>query len=498
MAKTKQDYEKMAENLSFPTKAFINGKFVDAKSGKTMEAVNPATGKVFASFSTCDENDVDEAVKVAQKTFERGVWSKMHPTERKKVLLKFADIIENNLEELAVLETLDSGKPIGEVMSTDIPEAIHAIRWHAEFTDKRYGQISPSGDGAVGLVVKEPVGVVACIMPWNFPIMTTTWKLAPALAEGNSVILKPATQTSLTTLRLAELAAEAGIPEGVIQVLPGSGSIIGKALGLHKGINAISFTGSTEVGCKLLEYSAQSNLKKIALELGGKSPFILCDDVKDLSKAVSAALAASFWNTGQNCTANTRIFVPESRKDEFVELMLKGLEKDWRIGEPMNPVNNMGPMITEAHFKNVMSYIEKGINEGCKVAVGGHSLDIGSGIYVAPTLFVDPKLDSEIMKHEIFGPVSCIIGVKSNEEAIKLANETEYGLQATLFTDNLQNAHIFARQLKAGTVSVNKYCEGDITTPFGGLKMSGFGGQDNAEAAHEQYSELKTIFINLN
>lgn len=497
MAKTQQEYEKMAQTLTYPTQAFIGGKFVNAKSGKTSETVNPATGKVFASFSSCDENDVDEAVKIARKVFDSGVWSKMHPTERKKILLKYADILESKLEELAVLETLDSGKPIGEVMSTDIPEAVHAIRWHAEFTDKRYGQVSPSGDGAVGLVTKEAVGVVACIMPWNFPIMTTTWKLAPALAEGNSVILKPATQTSLTTLRLAELAAEAGIPEGVLQVLPGSGSIIGKALGLHMGVNAISFTGSTEVGSQLLEYSAKSNLKKISLELGGKSPFVLCDDIKDLNKAVNAALAASFWNTGQNCTANTRIFVPNSRKDEFVELMLKGLEKDWHIGDPMNPANNMGPMISESHFKNVMHYVEKGISEGCKVATGGHALNIGSGIYVAPTLFVDPKMDSEIITHEIFGPVSCIIGVNSNEEAIKLANDTNYGLQATLFTDNLQNAHIYARQLKAGTVSVNKYCEGDITTPFGGLKMSGFGGQDNAEAAHEQYSELKTIFINL-
>lgn len=498
MTKNQQYYENIAKTLSFPTKAFIGGKFVDSVSGKTFETVNPATGKVFASFTACCEQDVDNAVQIAQKAFDSGVWSKMHPTERKKVLLKLADLIESKAEELAVLETMDSGKPIGEVLGTDIPEAVHAIRWHAEFTDKRYGQYSPSGYDSVGIVIKEPVGVVACIMPWNFPIMTTTWKLAPALAEGNSVILKPATQTSLTTLRLAEIAAEAGIPEGVLQVLPGSGSQIGKALGLHNGVHAISFTGSTEVGRQLLEYSAQSNLKKISLELGGKSPFVLCDDVKDLSKAAAACLAASFWNTGQNCTANTRIFVPESRKEEFIECMLKGLAQDWHIGDPMDPKNNMGPMITEAHFKNVMKYIEMGKSEGCRVAVGGHSLDIGSGIYVAPTLFVDPRADSELMNHEIFGPVSCIVGVKSDEEAIALANKTEYGLQATLFTDNLQKAHYFARRLKAGTVSVNKYCEGDITTPFGGLKMSGFGGQDNAEAAHDQYSEIKTIFINLN
>ena len=492
---TLAEVEAIASKLTYATQAYIGGKFVPAKSGKTIDTVNPTTGKVIASFAACDKEDVDEAVAIARKTFESGVWSKKHPTERKHILLKLADLLEENLVEISVFEALDSGKPVGEIMGTDIPEAIHAIRWHAEMTDKRYGQVSPSGDGAVGIVVKEAVGVVVCIMPWNFPVMTTTWKLAPALAEGNSVILKPAGQTTLTTLRLAELCTEAGIPEGVLQVITGSGSIVGEALGRHMDVNAISFTGSTEVGCKLLEYSAQSNLKKIILELGGKSPFVLLDDVQDLQPAVDAALAASFWNTGQNCTANTRIFVPEERKEEFIALMLDGLQKNWHMGNPMDPANNMGPMVSESHFKSVMSYIEQGIAEGTRIVCGGKSPD--GRVFVEPTLFVDPKEDSVLIQNEIFGPVSCIIGVKSNEDAIKFANDTEYGLQATLFTNNLINAHKYARMIKAGTVSINKYCEGDMSTPFGGLKMSGFGGQDNADAAHDQYSEIKTIFINL-
>lgn len=489
------EVQAIASKLTFKTDAYIGGKFVPAKSGKTIDTINPTTGKVIASFAACGKEDVEEAVIIARKAFDSGVWSKMHPTDRKHVLLKLANLIEENIVELSVFEALDSGKPVGEIMGTDIPEAIHAIRWHAELTDKRYGQVSPSGDSAVGLITKEAVGVVACIMPWNFPLMTTTWKLAPALAEGNSVILKPAGQTTLTTLRLAELCTEAGIPTGVIQVITGSGSVVGEILGRHMDVNAISFTGSTAVGCKLLEYSAQSNLKKIILELGGKSPFVLLDDVQDLQPAVDAALAASFWNTGQNCTANTRIFVPEARKEEFIALMLDGLQKNWSMGDPMDPSNNMGPMVSEEHFKSVMGYIEQGISEGTRMVCGGKSPD--GRIFVEPTLFVDPKKDSVLITQEIFGPVSCIIGVNSNEEAIKLANETEYGLQATIFTNNLINAHKYARMIKAGTVSINKYCEGDMSTPFGGLKMSGFGGQDNAEAAHDQYSEIKTIFINL-
>ncbi len=492
---TQQEVEAIASQLKIETRAFIGGKFVESKSGETLETLNPATGEVLTSYTACGIEEVNEAVRIANETFASGVWSKKTPTERKHILLKLADLMEENLVELSVLETLDSGKPVGEVMGTDLPEAIHALRWHAEMTDKRYGQVSPSGDDSVGIIIKEPVGVVACICPWNFPIMTTTWKFAPALAEGNSVIIKPAPQTSLSMLPIMKLAQEAGIPDGVFQLISGNGALIGEALCRHHDVHAVSFTGSTAVGRKLLEYSAQSNLKKIVLELGGKSPLILLEDVEDLNPAVEAALAASFWNTGQNCTANTRIYVPEARKEEFIELMLKGLKENWKLGNPMDPSNNMGTMFSKEHHDSVMNYINKAKEEGTRLLCGGSSID--GRVFIEPTLFTDPVEGSILLTDEIFGPVSCIIGVKSDEEAVQRANETEYGLQATIFTNDLIKAHKFARMIKAGTVSVNKYCEGDITTPFGGLKMSGFGGQDNAETAHEQYTELKTIFINL-
>lgn len=489
--------EDIAAKLTYPTQAFIGGKFVPSMSGETIETINPATGKVFAQYAACGKKDVDLAVSIARRTFESGVWSGIHPAERKKVLLTFADIIEREQLALSVLESVDSGKPVGACIAGDLPETLVALRWHAECVDKRYGATSPSGKSAVGMIVKEAVGVVACIVPWNFPLMTTMWKIAPALAEGNSVIIKPAEATALSTLRLVELAAEAGIPDGVLQVIPGHGSVVGEALGMHHDVDCISFTGSTRVGRLLLSYSAQSNLKKIILELGGKSPLVLLDDVTDLSGAVESALASSFWNTGQNCTANARIIVPEARKEEFIALMVEGLKNDWSMGNPLDPRHNLGTMITKEHFARVTSYIQTGLDEGVRVAAGGEITKPDNGYYVTPTIFVDPKRDSLLMRDEIFGPVTCIVGVESNEEAIALANDTEYGLQASLFTNDLRSAHKYASALNAGTVSVNSYSEGDPSTPFGGFKLSGFGGQDKAMQAHDQYCKTKTIFMNL-
>lgn len=489
--------ESIAATLTFPTKAFIGGEFVSSLSGETITTVNPATAKIIADYACCGKEDVDFAVSIARRTFDSGVWSRMHPAERKKVLFKFADIIERESLALSVLETIDSGKPVGSCISGDLPETLVALRWHAECIDKRYGSTSPSGHGALGLIEKEAVGVVACIVPWNFPLMTTMWKIAPALAEGNSVIVKPAEATALSTLRLAELAAEAGIPAGVLQIVTGRGSVVGEALGLHHDVDCISFTGSTKVGRILLANAAKSNLKKIILELGGKSPLVLLDDVQDISSAVENALASSFWNTGQNCTANTRIIVPNARKEEFIERMVLGLKTNWSMGNPLDPRHNMGTMITKQHFANVNHYIQLGLDEGIRVATGGTINSGENGLYIEPTIFVDPARDSVIMRDEIFGPVTSIIGVDSNEEALSLANDTEYGLQASLFTNDLRSAHKFARALRAGTVSVNSYNEGDASTPFGGFKLSGFGGQDKAMQAHDQYCNTKTIFINL-
>ena len=491
-----QEYETIAHSLSFPRQAFINGKFVDAASGKTMKSVNPATGATIATIASCGKEDVALAVTAARASFESGVWSCMHPAERKKIFLRFVKLIEENAVQLAVLESIDSGKPIRECLLTDLPETVECLEWHAELADKQYGGISPSGTNSLGLIVKEPVGVVACVLPWNFPLMMVGWKLGPALIEGNSVILKPASVTSLTTMKLAEYAAEAGIPEGVFNVLPGSGTVVGEALGLHPDVDVISFTGSTEVGRLFLKYASESNLKRIVLELGGKSPFVVLDDVKDYTFAARHAVQAAFWNMGENCTGNSRIILPRNRKDEFLEAMKKHLQ-EWKIGNPLDPANWLGSMVSEGQFKTVMGYIEQGKAEGGVAVFGGAPLNIGSGLFIPPTIFDNVQPEHTIAREEIFGPVTALLPVDSDEEALRLANDTVYGLQATLFTDDVTKAHVFARQLKAGTVSVNNFSEGDNTTPFGGYKLSGFGGKDKGRESHDQYLETKTIFLNL-
>ena len=486
----------MAKGLPFPTQAYIDGKFVPALSGKTMESINPATGNKIADIASCGKEDVDAAVAAARKAFESGVWSKMHPSERKKIFLKFVGLMEKHMTELAVLETLDSGKPIRECLLTDLPETIECLEWHAELADKQFGSISPSGDGRLGLIVKEAAGVVACVLPWNFPLMMVGWKLGPALVEGNSVILKPASVTSLSTMKLAELAAEAGIPDGVFNVIPGPGPSVGEALGLHPGVDVISFTGSTEVGRLFLKYSSQSNLKRIVLELGGKSPFVVLDDVQDYAFAAGHAVQAAFWNMGENCTGNSRIILPKARKDEFIDAMRVHLQ-DWKIGNPLDPENALGSIVSKAQFDTIMKYVEIGKAEGATAVTGGAALPIGSGLFIPPTIFDNVKPEHVIAKEEIFGPVTAIMTVDSDEEALRLANATTYGLQATLFTDDVTKAHRFASALQAGTVSVNMFSEGDNTTPFGGYKLSGFGGKDKGRESHDQYVETKTIFLNL-
>ncbi len=493
---TCQEYEALAAELTYPTQAFINGRFVPAASGKTFATVNPATGRELARVASCGQEDVDRAVAAARRAFESGVWSKMHPSERKKTVLKLAALMDEHLVELSVLESLDSGKPIRENLCTDLPETIECLAWHAEYADKQYGSLSPSGALKRGLIVREPAGVVACVLPWNFPLQMVGWKLGPALSEGNSVIIKPASVTSLSTLRLAELAAEAGVPEGVLQVVPGPGELVGEALGRHMDVDVLSFTGSTAVGRRFLQYSAQSNLKRVVLELGGKSPFVILGDVTDLDHVAGHACSAAFWNMGENCTANSRIIVPEGKKDAFLEAFLAALTA-WKMGNPLDPANALGSMVSEQQFKTVMDYIEKGKAEGGHVVTGGKAAAMGSGLFIEPTIFDDVRRDASIVREEIFGPVTAILTAASDEEALALANDTGYGLHGSIFTESVTKAHTFASALKAGTVSVNCFSEGDNTTPFGGYKMSGFGGKDKGRESHEQYTEQKTIFINL-
>ena len=490
------EYEAIARGLKFPTQAFVGGRFVDARSGRTMETINPATGETIARVASCGKEDVDAAVACARRAFESGVWSRMHPGERKKIMLRLAGLMEKNLVELAVLESVDSGKPLAACLSSDVPETVECIRWHAEYADKTYGCTSPSGDGTLGMIVKEPAGVVGCVLPWNFPLLMLAWKVGAAMSEGNSVVVKPASVTALTALKVAELAAEAGVPEGVFNVVPGPGGEAGEALGRHFDVDVLTFTGSTEVGRKFLQYSAESNLKRVVLELGGKSPFVVLDDVTDFAPVAAHAANAAFWNMGENCTANSRIILPESKKDEFLEALLEEL-KGWKTGNPLDPENVLGAIVSRAQFDTIMGYIEKGKAEGAAVLTGGKALEIGKGLFIAPTVFDNVHPGHTIAREEIFGPVAAVLTARSNEDAVRLANDTCYGLQATLFTKNLVSAHQYAKALRAGTVSVNAYSEGDNATPFGGYKLSGFGGKDKGRESHEQYLETKTIFINL-
>jgi gamma-glutamyl-gamma-aminobutyraldehyde dehydrogenase len=493
---TQAEYLAIAEQINFPTNAWIDGSYTPAINGGTLATINPATGQEIAQISACDSADVDVAVDKARQAFEAGSWSKLHPSQRKQVMIKFVKLINRNQQELAVMEALESGKPIKDCVSIDVPETIDCIQWHAEAIDKIYDQISPSGDAALGMIVREPIGVVACVLPWNFPMLMAAWKLGPALAAGNSVILKPAEHTSMSCLRLAQLAHEAGVPAGVINLLPGLGETCGQSLGLHNDIDAVSFTGSTEVGRLFLQYSAQSNLKRVVLECGGKNPCIVLNDAERLDEVAEHVVNAVFWNMGENCSSNSRLIVHSAIKEQ---LMVKVLEKtrDWITGDPMDPRNALGAMISQEHFEKVMQYIEGAKQQGAELILGGNAIELNNGLFIEPTIFDRVTSDMTIAQEEVFGPVLAVMTVNSAAEAVALANDTCYGLAASVFTSNARRAHNVARAIKAGTVSVNCYSEGDMSTPFGGYKSSGFGGRDNSLMAHDQYTETKTIWMDL-
>ena len=493
---SKNEYIDIAAKIQFPTDPFINGMFQKSKARRVMESINPATGSVITNISACNDSDVNYAVKVSRDAFNSGEWANKHPSERKAVLLKLAQLIEENKTELAVLESLESGKPVSECVLTDLPETVVTIQWHAEAIDKMYDQISPANADAVGLITREPLGVVGCVLPWNFPLMMLAWKIAPALAGGNSVIVKPAEQTSMTALRVAELATEAGIPPGVLNVLPGEGPDVGEPMGRHSDIDAISFTGSTEVGRLFLEFSGQSNLKKIILECGGKNPAVVLSDANNLDSVAEHIVFAALWNMGQNCTANSRLIVHKSLKDTLLEKVREKM-KDWHTGDPLDPDNQLGAIISKEQYDKILGYIEVAKSEGAVLIEGGNAINSGEGLFIEPTLFTGVTAEMIIAKEEVFGPVFVMMTVDSDEEAINLANDTCYGLQASLFTSSVTKAHKYGRALQAGTVSVNCYGEGDISTPFGGYKLSGFGGRDNSLMAHDQYTETKTLWIDI-
>ncbi|MDP6190589.1 MAG: aldehyde dehydrogenase family protein, partial [Gammaproteobacteria bacterium] len=385
---SKQDYQAIAANLDLPTNAFINGHFTAAQSGATFATLNPATGAELAQIAACDSADVDMAVQKAREAFESGIWSKLQPTERKQVMIQFVKLLRRHRHELAVLEVLESGKPIRDCDAIDLEETIACIQWHAEAIDKIYDQVAPTGDDAVAMIVREPLGVVAAVLPWNFPMLMAAWKLGPALAAGNSLILKPAEETSMTCLRMAELALEAGIPAGVLNVLPGMGETCGQAIGRHMDIDGVSFTGSTEVGRCFLKYAAESNLKKVVLECGGKNPCIVLDDAERLDEVAEQVLTAVFWNMGENCSSNSRLIVHADIKPQLLAKLQDQLG-DWRVGDPLDPQFALGAMISAAHFDKVMGYIAAGKQEGASLLAGGKAIDTGSGWFIEPTIFDD-------------------------------------------------------------------------------------------------------------
>ena len=493
---TRDEYQAIAETLVLPSGAYIDGKFTAAASGESFETINPATGGALNQIAACGEAEVDQAVRKAREAFEDGRWSKLHPTERKKTIIKLCKLIRRHQHELAVLESLESGKPINDVETVDLPETLQCLEWHAETTDKIYDQVAPAGDDAVAMVVREPIGVVGAVLPWNFPLLMLAWKIGPALAAGNSVVVKPAEETSMTALKVAELAGEAGLPRGVLNIVTGPGETTGKAIGLHPDIDMVSFTGSTDVGRLFLEYAAKSNLKRVVLECGGKNPCVVLDDAEDLDVVATHVTQAVFWNMGENCSSNSRLIVHEAIKDRLIERILHRV-REWRTGDPLDPSNRLGAIVSKGQHERILGYIEKGKAEGAKVVLGGEAIAQGDGTFIAPTIFDGVRPDMTIAREEIFGPVLAIISVSSADEAVQVANDTPYGLAASVFTGNVRRAHRIARAIRAGTVSVNCYGEGDISTPFGGYKQSGFGGRDNSIHAHDQYTELKTIWIDV-
>jgi gamma-glutamyl-gamma-aminobutyraldehyde dehydrogenase/4-guanidinobutyraldehyde dehydrogenase/NAD-dependent aldehyde dehydrogenase len=485
-----------ASRLTFRNQAFINGKYVPAASGKTFDNINPATGKAITQVAEGDKEDVDRAVKAARAAFDKGSWSRMAPSARKKVLLKFASLIEKHNDELALLETLDMGKPIRDSSRIDIPLAAQCIAWYAEAIDKVYDEIAPTGREAVSLIRREPVGIVAAVVPWNFPLLMASWKIGPALAAGNSMIVKPAEQSPLTAIRIAELAAEAGVPEGVFNVVPGFGETAGQALGRHMDVDCVTFTGSTEVGKFFLRYAGESNMKQVSLECGGKSPNIIMADAPDLDAAATAAAWGIFFNQGEVCNAGSRLIVEESVKDRVLEKIM-AVGKKLSPGDPLDPKTGLGAIVDKTQMERVLGYIESGKKEGAKLAMGGNRVKTDTGgYYVEPTVFdkVDNKM--KIAQEEIFGPVLSTITFKSPEEAVKIGNDTIYGLAAAIWTKDITKAFKVSDALRAGVVWVNCFDNGHISSPFGGFKQSGFG-RDKSLHALEKYSQLKATWIHI-
>ncbi|EUC15501.1 aldehyde dehydrogenase [Paraburkholderia hospita] len=488
-------WQEKAATLAIEGRAFIDGEYRQAESGRTFDCVSPIDGKVLVKVADCGEADVNAAVRAARHAFDKGVWSGLNPRQRKAKLLKWAALMREHLDELALLETLDAGKPIGDTTSVDVPGAVYCVEWFAEAIDKVGGEVVPADHHLVGLVTREPLGVVAAVVPWNFPILMASWKFGPALAAGNSVVLKPSEKSPLTAIRVAQLAHEAGIPAGVFNVVPGGGEP-GKLLALHHDVDCLAFTGSTNVGKLIMQYAGQSNLKSVWLELGGKSPNIVLPDCPDLDRAAKTAAGAIFYNMGEMCTAGSRLLVHRDIKDVFLDKLVAAAHS-YAPGNPLDPKTSMGAIVDQVQLDRVLGYIEAGRAEAKLLHGGARVQQESGGFYIEPTVFDVSKPDAKIAREEIFGPVLSVITFDTIDEAVQIANDSDYGLAAAVWTANLTTAHEVSRRLRAGTVWVNCYDEGgDMNFPFGGYKQSG-NGRDKSLHALEKYTELKSTLVRL-
>ena len=441
---TRADWEARAKDLKIEGRAFVNGEYSNAASGETFDCLSPVDGRFLAKVASCDLADAEQAVKVARNAFDSGAWSRLSPAKRKQTMIRFADLLLENAEELALLETLDMGKPISDSLHIDVASAANSLRWSAEAIDKIYDEVAATPHAELGLVTREPVGVVAAIVPWNFPLLMSCWKLGPALATGNSVILKPSEKSPLTAIRIAQLAVEAGIPKGVFNVLPGYGHTVGKALALHMDVDTLVFTGSTKIAKQLMVYAGESNMKRVWLEAGGRANIVFAD-APDLKAAAEAAAGAIAFNQGEVCTAGSRLLVERSIKDKFLPLVIEAL-KGWKPGNPLDPETNVGALVDTQQMNTVLSYIEAGHNDGAKLVAGGkRTLEETGGTYVEPTIFDGVTNAMKIAREEIFGPVLSVIEFEDAEEAVRIANDTPYGLAAAVWTSNPSKAHLTAR-----------------------------------------------------
>jgi len=489
-------WNERASALKIDGRAFIGGQRTWAKADQRFDKLSAVDGRKLAEVARCDGADVDAAVAAARRAFEQGSWAGRSPAARKRVLIAFAALIVKHADELALLETLDMGKPIRDSLRVDVPSAANCMRWYGEAIDKIYDEIAPTPANSLALITREPVGVVAAIVPWNYPMIMAAWKIAPALAAGNSVILKPSEKSPLSALRLAEIALEAGLPEGVFNVVTGFGHEAGAALALHMDVDCVAFTGSTRVGKQIMQMAAQSNLKRAWTELGGKSANIVCADCPDLDAAVNAALGSIFYNQGESCNAPSRLFVEASIKDRFLEQALAMMSR-FQPGDPLDEATVMGAIVDPAQMNTVMGYIEAGKQAGAKLLAGGAAVRQDSGgCYVEPTLFSEVDSSMSIAREEIFGPVLSVLSFTDIGDAVRQANASPYGLQAAVWTSDLSRAIQTARALRAGTVHVNQYDSDDITVPFGGYKQSG-NGRDKSLHAFDKYTELKTTWIRI-